>query len=155
MPARQLPDHPSLRHLRNEAKALRRSVREKDGDAIALVRTHLRRLREMSAEQIIAADVTLQDIQYALACDYGLSGWSALIDVVEPDTADFGVADLARLSSRDAEIAVRTIDRRDLIHALLRTDERLTTCVFASLSPREAKWVRDERVKVACPQRPR
>jgi flagellar FliG-like protein len=145
MPARQLPDHPSLRHLRNEAKALRGSVRQGDAEATTLVRAHLRRLHDLTDEQIAAASVSLQEIQHALACDYGFSEWTTLTDAVEPHSADIDLSALARLPARDAEIALRAIDRRDLIRALVPVEEALTAHILANLSPRQATWARGER----------
>ena len=80
MSVRPLPDHPSLRHLRNEAKTLRRFVLDVDADAIALMREHLPKLEGQSDQQIASLGLSLQKIQHALARSYGFEGWSELVD---------------------------------------------------------------------------
>lgn len=97
MPARQLPEHPSLRHVRNEAKTLRRTLREGDNEALALVRTHVRRLQNLSDDEV-AVGITLQEIQHALACDYGFSEWTSLVNAVEPHLTQIGLLDLMQLT---------------------------------------------------------
>ena len=102
MSARQLPEHPSLRHMRNEAKTLRRTVRESDNEVLALVRTHVRRLQNLSDDEV-AVGITLQEIQHALACNYGFSEWAALVNTVEPHLTQIGLLGLMQLTDRDAD----------------------------------------------------
>jgi hypothetical protein len=144
MPIRQLPDHPSLRHLRNEAKALRRATREGDSEALTLMRSHVRRLQKLDDEDA-AAGVTLQEIQHALACDYGFSEWTALVDAAEPHLARIDLQDLMRLSERDAETLLRAVDRRDLLRVVMGADTVLADNIMSRLSPRVARQVRVEQ----------
>ena len=145
MSARQLPEHPSLRHLRNEAKALCRSVSDGDIDAVARVRPHLRRLGELSDAQVAAADVTLQEVQHALARDYGFTGWPALVEAVEPRSVGLTIDCIADLPPLEAERAVRYLDRRDLILSLVETDAAIGERILSYLSAdRQEKWTRRE-----------
>ncbi|MBT3342309.1 MAG: hypothetical protein HN712_10925 [Gemmatimonadetes bacterium] len=140
MPARQLPDQPSLRHLRNEAKALRRSVLEADAEAILLVQAHVRRLQGLTPGNVSAASLGLQEAQHALACDYGFDGWSCLVEAIEPGLGLIGLQDVTRLAPRDAEALLRSADRRDLLYALAKADD-LAGDIVRHLSPRVARSI--------------
>ena len=75
--SRHLPINPSLRYLRKEAKDLLKSHRRGDAAACAVLRRH-HRFTRASDQDILAAHVSLQEVQHALALNYGLKGWSAL-----------------------------------------------------------------------------
>ena len=83
---RQLPPRPSFEHLRNEAKALLKAHRNRDTAACAVLR-HLRQFTDCTDADIIATHVTLHDMQFALAMDYGFPSWSALKKQVDAMTA--------------------------------------------------------------------
>ena len=100
MSARPLPAHPSVRHLRNEAKALLRAVRSGDAEALSVVREHLPRHGDHPGPQVDAAGLSLQKVQHALALAYGFEGWAQLIDHIEPTVAQLTLGDLPRLSRR-------------------------------------------------------
>jgi hypothetical protein len=74
---RLLPPHATLEHLKNEAKALHRAHLERTGDACATLR-NVQRFRHATDGQIYAATVALTEVQFALAMDYGFSGWQEL-----------------------------------------------------------------------------
>jgi len=75
--APQLPSRPSLEHLKNQAKDLLKAHRA--GDRAACETLHvLRRFGGASDEDIVASDVTLQEVQHALAVDYGFRDWAML-----------------------------------------------------------------------------
>ena len=75
--ARFLPPQPHLDHLKNEAKALHKA-REQRAPEVCPVLRHLHRLRQASDEEIFSADVTLTEVQFALAMDYGFASWDEL-----------------------------------------------------------------------------
>jgi ankyrin repeat protein len=77
MPIRSLPRHPSLGHLRNEARQLQRRVREGDPDALSLVREFHPRF----AEPVEA--FRLSDAQLTVARSYGQPSWARLKAYVE------------------------------------------------------------------------
>ncbi|HEV8153687.1 MAG TPA: ankyrin repeat domain-containing protein [Solirubrobacteraceae bacterium] len=77
MPIRSLPRRPSLEHLRNEARALQRLVRQ--GDAAALDRA--REFHPRSAER--ADGFRLSDAQLTVARSYGQPSWPRLKAYVE------------------------------------------------------------------------
>ncbi|MCK4283865.1 MAG: hypothetical protein KAX44_06080 [Candidatus Brocadiae bacterium] len=75
--APQLPSRPSLEHLKRQAKDLLKAHRE--GDRTACETLHvLRRFGGASDEDILASDVTLQEVQHALAVYCGFRNWSML-----------------------------------------------------------------------------
>lgn len=74
---RSLPPDPSLRFLQEEAKDLLKAQRHKDPTACATLRL-LRRFRDADNEEILAADVTLHEAQFALAMEYGSASWADL-----------------------------------------------------------------------------
>jgi HEAT repeat protein len=76
-----LPPHPSLKHLKNEAKALLKAQHRGDMAVCAPLR-NLPRLHQATDDQILAAEISLQEVQHALACEYGFKSWKALIDEV-------------------------------------------------------------------------
>jgi ankyrin repeat protein len=72
MPARPLPNDPSLEHLRKEAKRLQKAARAGDPDA-------LRRVKEFHPRATGAgARWTLADAQLVTARSYGFANWTAL-----------------------------------------------------------------------------
>ena len=122
MPDRHLPDHPNLRHVRNEAKALRRVVREGDAKALTLMRAHVRRLGDLTDETA-----------------------AAHADAVEPRLVQINLQDLLQFSERDAERVLRAVDRRDLVRAIMGADTVLTSNIIGRLSPRVARYVQVEQ----------
>jgi len=72
-----LPRHPSLEHLRKQAKQLLAAQRHGDGRCCGFLR-RLRRFSEASEADILAARVTLAEAQFVIALHYGFSGWEQL-----------------------------------------------------------------------------
>jgi len=79
-----LPQQPDLRHLRNQAKAILKSHQAGDTSVCDMLRG-VPRLANMSDPDILAAEVSLQEAQHALAKDYGFATWKALKAHVEAD----------------------------------------------------------------------
>ena len=74
---RTLPSNPNVEHLRKEAKTLLRSFKKGDTSVCDILRYHYRFARA-SDENILKFEVSLQEIQHALALDYGFKSWSEL-----------------------------------------------------------------------------
>lgn len=79
---RFLPPRPSLDHLKNEAKALHKAHQQHKPEACPVLR-HVHRFHLASDEEIFSADVALTECQFALAQEYGFSGWQALRRTVQ------------------------------------------------------------------------
>ncbi|MEU4404092.1 hypothetical protein AB0F88_06170 [Streptosporangium sp. NPDC023963] len=89
MPVRRLPDNPSLEHLRNQAKRLKRAVRDADAAALELVAEfHPRPLPGLPARPAgpppaggdprSPEGFTLADAQLTVARAYGFASWPRL-----------------------------------------------------------------------------
>lgn len=79
---RLLPPNPSLDWLRHRAKDLRKAHRARNPETCETLR-HLQRFASASNEKILAADVTLHDVQLALALEYGFPNWNAMKTHIE------------------------------------------------------------------------
>jgi hypothetical protein len=80
--ARQVPSRPSLEQLKRQAKDLLKAHQAGDRCVCEKLRL-LRRFAQVSDERILAAAVSLQETQHALAVDYGFRNWSELKRHVE------------------------------------------------------------------------
>jgi len=78
----QLPASPSLEQLRKQAKSLLKAHRRRDPSACGVLR-RLRQFADRSDDEILDAPLKLDDVQFALAMDYGLKSWAALKAHVE------------------------------------------------------------------------
>ena len=79
---RSLPSHPSVRFLQKEAKDLLKAHKSGAPSCCPTLRYHFRFSRATDAE-ILKAEVSLQEVQHALALDYGLKDWKELKACVE------------------------------------------------------------------------
>ena len=77
-----LPADPSLRYLQEQAKDLLKAHRAGKPDACAPLRA-LRRFHAAADAEILAADVALHEMQFALAMAYGFPSWPAMKAFVE------------------------------------------------------------------------
>jgi len=78
----QLPPRPSLRFIQELAKDLLKSHRQGKPDSCAVLRAHPR-FRNASDRSILAARLSLQMVQHAVAHHYGFDAWSDLRTHVE------------------------------------------------------------------------
>jgi len=79
---RTLPQNPSVRFLQKEAKDLLKAHKSSDPSCCPTLRYHFRFSRFADAE-ILKAEVALQEVQHALALDYGCKSWIELKTLVE------------------------------------------------------------------------
>ena len=78
---RVLPPQPDLDHLKNEAKSLHKTHSQREAKVCHLLR-RLHRFVDATDEEIFLADVSLTDVQFALAMDYGFDSWKSLRQAV-------------------------------------------------------------------------
>ncbi len=76
---KSLPPHPSLEHLKNQAKQLLKFHKAGDPEACERIQRFLPRLGKQSPEVILKARVSLQEAQHVVACEYGFQNWAALV----------------------------------------------------------------------------
>ena len=79
-----LPDHPSIEHLRKQAKDILKAQRNGDSAGCQILR-RLRNFADASDEQVLAARVTLKEAQFALAMDCGFASWLEMRDHVRAE----------------------------------------------------------------------
>ena len=144
MSTRQLPPNPSLRHLKNEAKSLHRSICDGDRNAVSAARTHLRRLSDIGDAEVADAGVTLQESQHIIAREYGFSDWTELLEAVEPSGGVDGLGLIASLPPRELGTLLRTADRRDVVNLLIGKDDAERARLLDSLSPRMRRWAESD-----------
>ncbi|HUT61091.1 MAG TPA: hypothetical protein VNA25_24855 [Phycisphaerae bacterium] len=75
--SRSLPYYPSLENLKKQAKDLLAAHRRGDGEACKVLR-NLHRFCNAADGEILEADLSLHDAQFALAMEYGFESWAAL-----------------------------------------------------------------------------
>ena len=80
--SRSLPVNPSVRFLQVEAKSILKAHKNGDAGICATYRL-MKRFTGSSDQDILQADVSLQETQYALALDYSFEDWKALKTHVE------------------------------------------------------------------------
>ena len=76
---RSLPANPSVRFLQLEAKDIVKAHKNGDAACCATLRYHYRFSRA-DDEEILKAEVTLQEAQHALSLDYGFKSWTDLTE---------------------------------------------------------------------------
>ncbi|MCK4671365.1 MAG: hypothetical protein KAT47_02410, partial [Candidatus Aegiribacteria sp.] len=69
---RSLPTRPNLEHLKKEAKALLKAHQKGRSTVCEMLRS-LHRFQEAEDHEILEANLSLNEVQYALAMDYGFS----------------------------------------------------------------------------------
>ena len=89
---KSLPNNPSLEHLKNEAKAILKAHKAGDKSASSLLK-HLKKLSRMSDDEILGTKLSLSDIQFALAIEYGFKNWAQLKEHVTQNPNTSGIED--------------------------------------------------------------
>lgn len=127
--ARNLPLKPNVHYLQEEAKDLLKSHRRGEAAACATLRLH-HRFRGVLDEQILKQSVSLQEVQHALALEYGFKSWRELTVRVQqaPAVADV-VGELRKSGNKAApKIAAEAIK-----------DDATLEAVFAAVTSREKR----------------
>ena len=95
MPARQLPLHPDLAHLKYQAKDLRSGHRARTPDAVRRIREFHPRFSDASDAAIAARVITQSDALLTIAREYGFASWPKLkLHVEGLEAAERIVSDL-------------------------------------------------------------
>jgi hypothetical protein len=85
MPVKPLPPRPDLDHLKNQAKDLLRSHRERDPQAAQRIREFHPRFSKQADAEIFKNPLKLSDAQLAIARESGFASWPRLKKHVESD----------------------------------------------------------------------
>lgn len=77
-----LPERPSLDYLRKQAKRLLKRHKARNPEACPILR-HLHRFADASDEAVLSAEVSLVEVQFAIATEYGFKDWDTMRQHVE------------------------------------------------------------------------
>ena len=135
--AKRLPPHPNLKHLKNQAKALLKAYRAKDGDAVERIQQNLPRLSTISKSEVFEADVSLQETQHVIAREYGFSGWTRL-----KIAATF--EEFVDSTDREIQAVMKRIVQDDLQTALWAGSEEVKEKFLGNMTDRLRIFVREE-----------
>jgi hypothetical protein len=83
MPIKSLPSHPSLEHLKYQARDLLEALSQGNAEAIARVREFHPRFARTSDDEIRSSKLSLADAQLIIAREYGFESWPKLKHHVE------------------------------------------------------------------------
>jgi hypothetical protein len=106
---RNLPSNPSLRFLQEEAKDLLKAQRSGDARICATLRL-LNRFEDADDSDILEAEVTLHEVQFALALDYGFVSWPKLKAHVEAVVSDIPAHQHAPKPGSDPDVRLVLVD---------------------------------------------
>ena len=82
--SKQLPPRPHLDQLKKQAKELLKGHQAARPAAVAAIKEHFPRLSDASEAEILRAEITLQNAQHVVACEYGFAGWDELSAAIAP-----------------------------------------------------------------------
>ncbi len=89
MPVRDLPQNPSLEHLKYQAKDLLKGHAAREAAAAQRIREFHPRMTKLSDDEIFRSHFRLSDAQLAIAREYGFASWARLKRRIEkPKPAD-------------------------------------------------------------------
>ncbi|HKW77288.1 MAG TPA: ankyrin repeat domain-containing protein [Terriglobales bacterium] len=116
MPAKRLPAHPNLDHLKHQAKDLLKAQAMREPAAAQRIREFHPRFRAATDTEIFNAHLRLSDAQLAIAREYGFPSWPRLKRHIErPTLADnLNVPHHARIEDQSFRRAVDLIDAGDV-----------------------------------------
>lgn len=78
---KSLPPNPSVKFLKLEAKSLLKTHRRADPSCCDVLR-NLHQFKDKPAPEILKSEIGLQQVQFALAMEYGFKNWEELMGVV-------------------------------------------------------------------------
>ena len=78
---KSLPPKPSVKFLKLEAKSILKAHKNADSSCCDILR-HLHQFKGRSNEEILNAQSSLQEVQFALAMEYGFKSWGELKEQV-------------------------------------------------------------------------
>jgi len=83
MDVRELPSRPSLEQYKKQAKALLKSYKAGDGDALQRLRQHHPRLGKLTGSELRSGKFLLADAQLVVAREHGFESWPRFAKHVE------------------------------------------------------------------------
>lgn len=74
-----LPARANLKFLKKQSKDLHKAFAAGETQALQRIHDHLPRARQLDGDGLQALDLSLQEAQHALACEYGFTKWEELL----------------------------------------------------------------------------
>lgn len=145
----------TLNHHRHEARQLLKALQDGQQDAAVRIAAHLPRLSQATPEQVLTADVGLQEAQHVVARESGYVKWDHLTAASE---ARF--SDLRYLSDADLRALLKEVGPQDMALALMGLAQgpasREHQVVFGLLRqmPEEARQDQRRRAAAISPDDP-
>ena len=134
--ASKLPARPNLDQLRHQAKDLMKAHERRDPGVCARLRV-VARFAKSTDDEILAAELTLSDAQFALALEYGFAGWREMKKHVESageGPAFTDLADLERVGNRGIQLLLRDLDFKEVALAMTKMPAPVYEKIWKSLS---------------------
>lgn len=129
MPVRHLPSHPSLAHLKYQAKDLLRKHAARSVDTAQQIREFHPRFQSATDADIFNAHVSLSDAQLTIAREHGFASWARLKRHIEKSTSSdqLTLRHHERIEDPVFRRAVNFLDAGDVagLRALLELHPRL------------------------------
>ena len=129
--SKRLPDRPTLRHLRNQAKRLLKAHRSGDPQALQRITKSHPRLGKLSPDEVLSHRFGLRSAQVVVAREYGFPSWPKLVTHVEGSEVQH-IADgrelrtdfpsLANVSLTEARVVDLWQESTDQFEVALRSD---------------------------------
>ena len=129
--SKRLPDRPTLRHLRNQAKRLLKAHRSGDPQALQRITKSHPRLGKLSPDEVLSHKFGLRSAQVVVAREYGFPSWPKLVTHVEgsevqpaPAGREMGrdFPSLANVSLTEARVVDLWQENPDQFEVALRSD---------------------------------
>lgn len=139
VPTSPLPEHPSLEHLKSQAKLVRDLVRSGDEGALSMVGEFHPRLDPSDLDAAPRSGFKLSDAQLIIARMYGFAGWNSLRDHlnVVRDFSHTPLVDVDRVADDESFVALAAlsysdhgpnpVDRIERAHRMLQADPSIAT----------------------------
>lgn len=125
-----LPARANAEFLRKQSKELRQAFANGDDEALSRIHQYLPRAGKLEGQALREMSLSLQEAQHALACAYGFDKWEEMMAAVDGPRFD----DLMRLTDREAQILLREVDQRELVHALIDVPRSLIERFLGNMS---------------------
>ena len=100
---KSLPPTPSVKFLKLEAKNVLKAHRNGDTSCLEVLR-HLHQFKDKPESEILDSRTSLQEVQFALALEYGFESWKALREHVDELSSSKNIDGIPFLTWQDREI---------------------------------------------------
>ncbi|HJP31712.1 MAG: FliG C-terminal domain-containing protein [Candidatus Latescibacteria bacterium] len=136
-----LPARANLEFLKKQSKQLRQAFADGEADAASRIRQYLPRAGKLTDDELQGMELSLQEAQHALACEYGCAKWEELLAAVN---GGGGFDALVHMTDRETQILMREVDQADLVRALVGAPEPVVERFLGNMSERVREFIGSE-----------